>query len=119
MIGVSAGQILVAFGPVHMAVDMPVRILRRKHDYKKKKKKMYGSNGRPVGISLQRCGGANDGCTPILGCTQEPRMKAAYCIDIVMCVREKKREKRRKGKKGRIERKGRIGGIGTAGALLY
>ena len=50
------------------------------------------------------------GRTPILGCTQEPREKAAYCIDVVVCVGEKKREK--------VE-KGRIGSIGAAGALLY
>ena len=37
-------------------------------------------------VLLTRCGGANDGRTPILGCTQEPRRKAAYCIDIVVCV---------------------------------
>ena len=39
MIGVSARPILLAFGPVPTAVDMPVGVLRRKHDYKKKKKK--------------------------------------------------------------------------------
>ena len=31
-----------------------------------------------------RCGGANNGRTHILGCTQELRRKAAYCIDIVV-----------------------------------
>ena len=54
-----------------------------------------------------RCGGANDGRTPILGCTQEPRRKAAYCIDVVMCVREKRREK---VGGSRIVGGGRIGG---------
>ena len=39
MIGVSAGPILPAFGPVPTAVDMPVGVLRRKPDCKKKKKK--------------------------------------------------------------------------------
>ena len=39
MIGVSAGPILPAFGPVPTAVDMAVGLLRHKHDYKKKKKK--------------------------------------------------------------------------------
>ena len=39
MIGVSAGPILPDFGPVPTAVDMPVGVLRRKHDYKKKKNK--------------------------------------------------------------------------------
>ena len=67
---------------------------------------------------MRRCGGANDGSTPILGCTQEPRKKAAYCIDIVMCTREKKGEKGGESRKSRIERKSRIGGIGAAGALL-
>ena len=60
-----------------------------------------------------RCGGANDGRTPILGCTHEPRRKAAYCIDVVVCAQEKRREKREKvgeSRKRRIERKGRIGG---------
>ena len=38
MIGVSARPILLAFGPVPTAVDMPVGVLRRKHDYLKKKK---------------------------------------------------------------------------------
>ena len=67
---------------------------------------------------MRRCGGANDGSTPILGCTQEPRKKAAYCIDVVMCVQENRREKRVKGRKGRIEGKGRIGGgIAATGAL--
>ena len=68
---------------------------------------------------IERCGDANDGGTPILGCTQEPRRKAAYCIDIVVCAREKKREKGEESRKRRIERKGRIEGIGAAGALLY
>ena len=54
-----------------------------------------------------------------MGCTQEPRRKAAYCIDIVVCAREKKREKGEESRKRRIERKGRIEGIGAAGALLY
>ena len=39
MIGVSAGPILPAFGQVPTAVDMPVGVLSRKHNYKKKKKK--------------------------------------------------------------------------------
>ena len=71
---------------------------------------------------VERCGGANDGSTPILGCTQEPRRNAAYCIDVVVCAQEERREKREKvgeSRKSTIERKCRIGGIGTAGALLY
>ena len=40
MIKVSAGLILAAFGPVPTAIGMPVGVLRRKHDYKKKKKKI-------------------------------------------------------------------------------
>ena len=68
--------------------------------------------------AVECCGGANDGGTPILGCTQEPQRKAAYCIDVVVCAREKKREKEGESRKSRIERKGRIGGIGAAGALL-
>ena len=43
MIGVSAGLVLPAFGPVPTAVDTPVGVLRRKHDYKKKKKKNMSS----------------------------------------------------------------------------
>ena len=43
MIGVSAGLVLPAFGPVPTAVDIPVGVLRRKHDYKKKKKKNMSS----------------------------------------------------------------------------
>ena len=39
MIGVSERPMLPAFGPVPTAVDMPVGVLRGKHDYKKKKKK--------------------------------------------------------------------------------
>ena len=54
-----------------------------------------------------------------MGCTQEPQRKAAYCIDVVVCAREKKREKGGESRKSGIERKGRIGGIGAAGALLY
>ena len=45
MIGVSAGPILPDFGPVPTAVDMPVGVLRRKHDYKKKKKKLSSLEG--------------------------------------------------------------------------
>ena len=40
MIKVSAGLILAAFRPVPTAIGMPVGVLRRKHDYKKKKKKL-------------------------------------------------------------------------------
>ena len=46
--------------------------------------------------SRAHCGGANDGRTPILGCTQELWRKAAYCIDVVVCVQEKRKEKREK-----------------------
>ena len=53
--------------------------------------------------SHHHCGGANDGRTPNLGCTQEPRRKAAYCIDAAVCAGKSKRGKGRKG---------RIGGIG-------
>ena len=74
-------------------------------------------------VTARRCGGANDGRTPNLGCTQEPRRKAAYCIDAVVSVGEKKREKVGKSRiveKSRIDGKGRIGGgIHAAGALLY
>ena len=79
---------------------------------------MYTLSGRNRSHDM-RCGGANDGGTPILGCTQEPQRKAAYCIDVVVCAREKKREKGGESRKSGIERKGRIGGIGAAGALLY
>ena len=79
---------------------------------------MYTLSGRNRSHDM-RCGGANDGGTPILGCTQEPRRTTAYCIDAVVCTREKKREKGGESTKSRLERKGRIGGIGTVGALLY
>ena len=48
MIGVSAGPILPAFGPVPTAVDMPVGVLRRKHNYKKKKKKNMQKEQNPT-----------------------------------------------------------------------
>ena len=53
------------------------------------------------------CGGANDGRTPILGCTQELWRKDAL---LHICSHVCGREKEGKGRKSRIERKGRIGG---------
>ena len=59
---------------------------------------MYTLSGRNRSHDM-RCGGANDSHTPNLGCTQEPQRKAAYCIDAVVCVGEKKREKLEKVEK--------------------
>ena len=46
MIRVSAGPIQLAFALVPTAVDMPVGVLRRKHDYEKKTKKKNFLPGR-------------------------------------------------------------------------
>ena len=61
---------------------------------------------------LLRCGGANDGRTPNLGCTQEPRRKATYCIDAAVCAGESKRRKGRKGRIGGIVLRARRSCIG-------
>ena len=39
-------------------------------------------------LIIPRCGGANHSRTTILGCTQEPRRKAVYCLDVVVCAQE-------------------------------
>ena len=70
-------------------------------------------------IQTTCCGGANDGRTPSLGCIQELRRKVVYCLDVVVCTQEKRRERRGESRKRRIERKSRIGGIGAGEVELY
>ena len=54
MIGVSARPMLPAFGPVPTAVDMPVGVLRGKHDYKKKIKKKNALLEPPPNLTSRR-----------------------------------------------------------------